>query len=178
VTSSVATLTVNIPAYITSEPQNQSVLQGANANFSVVATGDPELAYQWYHQLNSSASTTPLNGQTNASLNIIDANLNDAANYFVVVTNNYGSVTSTVAALVVQLLPQTLYITVANNQVAQLQFAGTPDFAYVLQSATNLTPPVTWQPIITNLSDSIGNWTFADTNTVNYPARFYRMQMQ
>jgi hypothetical protein len=94
----------------------------------------------------------------------------------VVVTNNYGTVTSTVAALVVEGLPQNLYITVEDNQAVQLQFTGTPDIPYVLQSATSLNPPVAWQSIITNLSDGNGNWTFVDTNAINYPAQFYRLQ--
>jgi len=176
VTSSVVTLTVNVPSYITSEPQSQSVLQGANANFSVVATGDPPLAYQWYLQVDSFTPATSLNGQTNANLNIINANIDDSGHYFVVVTNNYGTVTSTVAALVVEGLPQNLYITVEDNQAVQLQFTGTPDIPYVLQSATSLNPPVAWQSIITNLSDGNGNWTFVDTNAINYPAQFYRLQ--
>ena len=264
VTSSVVSLTVNIPAYITSQPQNQSVLQGGSANFGVVATGDPSLAYQWYQQLNISATAAPLYGQTNTTLNISGATINDAGYYFVIVTNNFGSVTSvlatltvldvpptitsqpasqnvlvgnnasfvvsasgtpslgyqwqkngfnlsaatlstysipststndtglylvivtndygsatsSIASLVVGVLPQNFGITIANSKSVQVQLAGTPNFPYVLQSATNLNPPVAWQNIITNISDSAGNWTFVDTNAINYPARFYRLQLQ
>jgi hypothetical protein len=174
VTSAVATLTVNIPAYITSDPQSQTVLQGGNATFIVVATGDSPLTYQWYQQLNTATSGSSLNGETNADLNIIRANINESGNYFVVVTNDYGSVTSRVASLIVGLPPQRLNIAFSGWNGVQLQMTGTPNFAYVIQSATNLAWPIQWQSLVTNSADANGVWQFADTNTIGYPQRFYR----
>lgn len=55
-----------------------------------------------------------------------------------------------------------------------VQFNGTPGYSYVLQAATNLAPPVIWQPVYTNLVGTDGNWIFTDTNTLARPARFYR----
>ena len=55
----------------------------------------------------------------------------------------------------------------------QIQFSGTPNYPYILQSATNLTPPVNWQPVLTNSADGKGNWQFADTN-LNNGQKFYR----
>jgi hypothetical protein len=42
-----------------------------------------------------------------------------------------------------------------------------------LYAATNLTPPALWQPICTNVTG--GLWQFTDTNTSGKPARFYRL---
>jgi hypothetical protein len=42
-----------------------------------------------------------------------------------------------------------------------------------LYEATNLSPPVSWQPIYTNLTG--GLWQFNDTNAGVNPARFYRL---
>ena len=42
-----------------------------------------------------------------------------------------------------------------------------------LYSATNLTPPVLWLPICTNLTG--GLWQFTDTNTAGISAKFYRL---
>ena len=40
-------------------------------------------------------------------------------------------------------------------------------------AATNLTPPVLWQPICTNVTG--GLWQFTDTNTAAYKRKFYRL---
>jgi hypothetical protein len=56
----------------------------------------------------------------------------------------------------------------------QIQFAGTPYSPYILQMATNLTPPVNWQSILTNPADLKGNWSFTVTNLSAVPAGFYR----
>ena len=47
VTSAVATLTVNVPPSIDTEPQSQSVNEGASVSFFVIATGTAPLSYQW-----------------------------------------------------------------------------------------------------------------------------------
>jgi hypothetical protein len=70
--------------------------------------------------------------------------------------------------------PQNLSAYFIQNNAFQLEFFGTPNYSYALQATTNLTPPINWQTIITNTTDANGFWNFADTNTVLYPARFYR----
>jgi hypothetical protein len=47
VTSSAATLTVNNPPTITTQPTGRSVLVGQTTSFSVTATGTGPLSYQW-----------------------------------------------------------------------------------------------------------------------------------
>ncbi|MDW8310320.1 MAG: fibronectin type III domain-containing protein, partial [Verrucomicrobiales bacterium] len=47
VTSLIATLTVLVPPLITQQPQDQTVVAGQNATFSVVAGGSAPLFYQW-----------------------------------------------------------------------------------------------------------------------------------
>lgn len=63
------------------------------------------------------------------------------------------------------------------SQGAQLSCTGTPDTPYVLQVATNLTPPINWQPVVTNYSDANGNWTYLDPNALTAPALFYRTEL-
>jgi hypothetical protein len=60
----------------------------------------------------------------------------------------------------------------------QLQLCGTPSYPYVLLRATNLAPPVVWQPVVTNLTDTNGNWSFTDSISSSAPARFYRAAAQ
>jgi len=55
-----------------------------------------------------------------------------------------------------------------------LQFIGASNCPYVLESATNLVFPVTWQSVVTNSTDANGNWSFTDTNANQYSQRFFR----
>src|SRR6185369_8397213 len=98
-TSSVATLTVNpaaVPPSIISQPEDQTVLAGQSASFSVIATGAPPFGYQWYFNTN-----TPLLNATNDTLTFANAQPANAGTYSVIVTNAYGAATSDVAVLVV-----------------------------------------------------------------------------
>ncbi len=96
VTSSVATLTLGgviTPPVITSQPQSLVVNPGSNATFTVAATGTMPLAYQWFFNANAIAGPLPA---TFTQTNVQAANV---GNYFVVVSNAGGSVTSSVAVL-------------------------------------------------------------------------------
>ncbi len=98
VTSAVATLTVStngMPPGILTQPQSLSVEVGQNANFTVTANGTAPLKYQWrFGGANISGATTNSYTRSNAQLS-------DAGNYDVVVTNAAGSITSAVATLTV-----------------------------------------------------------------------------
>ena len=74
---------------ITIQPQDQTVFEDTNSSFSVTAKGK-YLNYQW------KKDGVDLTGETNATLNITDANatLHDG-NYSVVVSNDFGSLEST-----------------------------------------------------------------------------------
>jgi uncharacterized repeat protein (TIGR03803 family) len=54
-----------------------------------------------------------------------------------------------------------------------LHFLGGPNSTNVVQSATSLVPPVTWQNVSTNVADANGGWQFTQTNLTNSP-EFYR----
>jgi len=97
-TSAVAILTVEppVPPAITAQPQDLTNVVGSTAVFSVTTTGSAPLHYQWYY-----STGTLLVGQTNATLSFSISSTNDSGGYSVVVTNAYGSVTSTVAQLTV-----------------------------------------------------------------------------
>lgn len=173
VTSTQATLVLAAGAAptITTQPAGRAIMIGAAASLSVTADGTPELRYQWHRNgFALPAATLPV-------YSISSASTNDSGAYVVIVTNAYGSATSGIANLVVGRPPQRLAVNFASGQGVHLQSSGTPNFPYVLQSATNLAPPVSWQPVVTNLADTGGNWAFTDTNTSQYPARFYRMSV-
>jgi hypothetical protein len=77
------------------QPANQATTVGGTANFSVTAGGTPPLSYQW------SFNGMNISGATNITLTLTNVQLSQAGNYAVVVTNQYGSVTSSNAVLAV-----------------------------------------------------------------------------
>ena len=81
---------------IVQQPQDLTVASGNSASFTNAVTGAAPLFYQWYFNTN-----TPVSGGTNAILFIASATNNQAGYYSVIVTNNYGSVTSLAAKLTV-----------------------------------------------------------------------------
>jgi uncharacterized delta-60 repeat protein len=95
VTSVVATLTVHDPA-ITRQPANAEAIAGQPAAFTIVAIGTAPLTWQWRKNL-----TNYLAGATNATLTVTNAQGPDAGIYDVVVSSPYGSATSAVALLTV-----------------------------------------------------------------------------
>jgi len=122
-------------------------------------------------------SAISLAGQTNSILSLWAVTNSSAANYFVVVTNNYGSVTSSVASLTVFLPPQAFTAINTNKGKLKLNLSGTPSYPYILQTATNLTQPINWIPVLTNLADTNGNWSITVTN-MSQKISFYRAAAQ
>jgi hypothetical protein len=99
VTSTSATLTVNNPVVITTQPVSQSITVGSPVIFSVDVTGTAPIAYQWRR------NSVAIAGATSSSYTISSAQTSDAGNYTVVVTNAAGSVTSSTAVLKVNIPP-------------------------------------------------------------------------
>jgi hypothetical protein len=92
-TSAVATLTVNAPVTITGNPLPQVVAAGQTAEFHVVATGTPELGYQWLF------NGTNLPGATASSLLITNVGMSALGAYHAEVWNAYSAATSAPALL-------------------------------------------------------------------------------
>jgi len=109
--SSVVTLTVLDPPTIFSQPVSEVADAGQTAVLSVVAGGASPLGYQWYF------NSIPLANQTNASLIFNPIQTNNAGNFFVVASNQVGSVTSSVAALTV-LVPPAITVPPLNGLAA------------------------------------------------------------
>ena len=95
-TSAPATLTLAAPPSITTQPTDQLVECHGTATFTVAATGDAPLTYQWYYN-----DTTSLTDQTNATLTLGTVSIASSGNYKVVVTNPAGSTASVNAVLTV-----------------------------------------------------------------------------
>jgi endonuclease/exonuclease/phosphatase family metal-dependent hydrolase len=78
---------------IVSQPQNQTVTNGASVTFSVSVSGTPPLNFQWQ------CSGTNLPGAVSSNLTLTDVTFAQAGIYIVVVTNATGSTISDPVAL-------------------------------------------------------------------------------
>jgi hypothetical protein len=89
-------LTVPSPPSITAHPQSQTATVGGTVTFTVSATGEPALLYQWRKD------GADIFGATGATLKLNNVQPSDAGAYTVVVSNAAGSVTSDTARLTVE----------------------------------------------------------------------------
>lgn len=99
----------------------------------------------------------------------------DAGTYSVVITTlNTGlSVASTIVTLTVALPPVINGIAQNSDGSFSLNLATTTNVNSRVFAATNLCPPIVWQPIYTNSTG--GAWQFIDTNTGGIACKYYRL---
>lgn len=83
------------PVAINSHPQPIAINENETAIFTVSATGDGDLSYQWLKDGDL------IEGATSSSLSIPSVSLSDAASYSVIVSNSQGPAISDAASLTV-----------------------------------------------------------------------------
>jgi hypothetical protein len=130
VTSSAATITVNIAPSITTQPVSQTVTAGQTATFTVAATGTATLTYQWKKNGTAITGATSTSYTTPATMSS-----DNGAQFTVTVTNSAGNVTSSAATLTVNVAPS-----IATQPVSQTVTAGqTATFAVAATGTSTLT---------------------------------------
>jgi hypothetical protein len=161
------------PPQILSQPQSLTNLVGTTADFSAAATACTPVAYQWF--FNSGI----LANQTNYALAITSLSTTNAGNYFMIASASGGSTTSIVATLTV-LIPPGIASNPAINADGSftLNLTGSPGYAYILETTTNLSSSAGWQPVATNTLGTNGVWQFNDAQATNFLQRFYRLKFE
>jgi Immunoglobulin I-set domain len=163
----------SVVADITPAPVNVGNV-GETVSFSAAFTGTPPLSYQWY--FNNGFGPMPISSLGNPSvgsntLMLSNLQLTNDGIYSVVAQNGAGSVTSSVATLVVN-PPANSPPPAANLPPVSLQISNSVGVAHlqwaqgVLQQSLNPAGP--WTPIATNLEG--GSYTVPVTNA----AAFFR----
>ena len=114
---------------IVSQPAATAVYADSSAAFNVTAFGNAPLYYNWKRSGTNLLDQGNVSGSTTATLTITNVSAADTNNYYVVVTNNCGAVTSSVAALSLILTPrilsQPLSVAVGIGQTAQFTVSAT-----------------------------------------------------
>ena len=124
---------ISLPPAITLAPQSQTVNVGQTVNFSVTASGTAPLTYQWQFD------GAKILGATSSTLTLTNVQTGEAGSYTAVVTNSFGSVTSTVASLTVTmpmfapsifLEPESQTVISGQNVTFNVDASGTPPLTY------------------------------------------------
>jgi Immunoglobulin I-set domain/Viral BACON domain/Immunoglobulin domain len=145
-TSSNAMLSIMDSApVITVQPADESVQVGTMATFTVAAIGSKPFYYQW--SFGDWSSATNIDGATNDTLILSNAQLADSGVYFVTVSNGLGATPSYGATLTVYELPvvtsqpTNVVVAVRSNAEFSVSVSGTGPFYYQwFQNQTNSLP--------------------------------------
>ena len=168
-TSQVATLTVLVPASITTQPQSRTGLEGTTATFSSAVSGIPPPAYQWLKD------ATNISGATGSSYSIPSLGPTDAGDYTVVASNSVNTITSQVARLNVVHAPVLANVGLMGNKVT---FGFTREAGPIYDVLWSAFLPATNWPILANFPVVSSNSSVSMTNsTTNSDSRFYRIRM-
>ncbi|HNP65570.1 MAG TPA: Ig-like domain-containing protein, partial [Woeseiaceae bacterium] len=146
---------------ITTNVQDVTVLEGENATFTVSASGG-YLQYGWQQSVDGGATFFPVGfNQPNVTFNAVPA-WADGQRVRVAVSNSVGSVSSRVALLTVNSLPQVIVVPASAGAVAgqnvtfTAQASGTAPLSYQWQRSDN--NGTTWAAIAAATNSS---YTFA-----------------
>lgn len=134
-------------------PAMTNALTGQNVTFTASALGQTPISYQWFQ---GNPPGTILAGQTSTTLTLSNLDLSKAGNYFVVVSNVYGSATSSVAAVTLVYPPSIVTppsgtnLSLHGSAILSVTASGTGPLQYqwslgsnVLVNATNSTYTLT-----------------------------------
>jgi hypothetical protein len=163
---------VNIPPGIIAQPQDRNVNAGQSATFSVTASGTAPLSYQWR------CHGTNIGGATASGYTRSNVQPGDAGSYSVVVTNVAGSLTSSNAALTVNVPP-----TITTQPLSQTNLAGssvtvsvtatgTEPLSYWWQYNGSTHPPGGSSFVVTEagsysvIVSNLAGWVVSDTATL------------
>jgi len=147
------------------QPETTNVVANTNENgvFVVQAIGNPVPTNLWHF------NGTPISGATNATYTITNVQTNHNGGYTVIVGNASGSVTSSVASLIVHHdSAARLCLLDMTSNAFRVHISGLTNRPYVVLTSTNLA--TNWTTIYTNF---VSFW-YTNFNTTNDRQRFYR----
>jgi hypothetical protein len=168
VSNLVATLTlVHLPPVFSVQPISTTALSNSFAGFSTIAYGD-SLSYQWYYNSSASGIATfaPVPGATASTYTNNPALV--TTNYFVVVSNPGGAITSAPVTLTVVVAPPPSFVAYTN--AGQVYSQGFDSMPVATNTTANTGNPVTideWVP--GNSKDVKNTYSLANPFDFTYP---------
>jgi hypothetical protein len=159
---------VSAPTF-TLQPVSQTAECGSSATFSVSATGDGPVSYQWYF------GASAIGGATGSTLTLGAVSSANSGTYSAVASNAGGSATSSVVTLtVVDTTPVSLAIQKVGTNAIIISWPQTCA-SYTLEQTDALTPPLTiWSP--TGVAPTIVSGHWQVMLTTSGTKAFYRLR--
>jgi hypothetical protein len=150
------------------QPENRTFTAGHTLSLNALALGSLPLNYQWRF------GNTALSGQTNHWLSTPNVQPDAAGSYTVVVSNNFGAVTSAVATVTITNIPRPLLTALRATNGASFSFYGFMTVQYAIEHKDRLQDSV-WQ----QLEQRTGAGGTVIVTDVAAPAtgRFYRIRI-
>ncbi len=152
------------PAFVVTQPSDQTVTSGSDVSFTVVPGGTPPFDYQW------TWNGMRLAGATTSSLTLTNVQFGQAGAYAVTITNSLGFVESSNAVLTVVLPPAALRVVsvsamggeqvtvpveiVANGDENGLQFSLSYNPSLLAYSGVRLGPDLLDATLVVNTNQS------------------------
>jgi alpha-tubulin suppressor-like RCC1 family protein len=177
-TSRVAQVTVTAgPPVISSQPQPITALGGSTVNFHVGASGLGPFSYQWRQRATNNL------GSNSDLLTLAQVSRSNSGLYSVVVSNDFGSTTSSNAqlrVLVPQLFSQPVVLPNGSVNITSGDCDGgflTSNYlsGFTAQASSNL---VNWVTVTNSLTVTNGMLLLTDPQQTNFSQRFYRIVEQ
>ncbi len=137
-TTNVATLTVQTPPVVTTQPSSQTVTAGQTAAFTAAASGFPVPGVQWQVSTDG-ISWTNISGAISTTYNFVTSSADNGKQFHAVFTNAVGTATSSTAVLTVNAGP------VITTNPTNLTVNASQTAAFTAAASGNPTPTVQWQ---------------------------------
>jgi hypothetical protein len=162
-TTSAATLTVQFPPSITTNPTNQTVNAGHSVSFRVAASGNPAATVQWQVSTDGGQTFSNVTGATSATLTFTASASQSGYIYKAVFTNSLGTATTSNATLTVKFAPS-----ITTNPGSQSVIAGS-SVTFTAAASGNPVPTVQWQ-VSTNGGTTFTNISGATSTSLTFVA--------
>ena len=134
------TITVGAPPAVTTNPASKTVIEGADATFTVAGTGTPAPTVQWSRKAPGETVFTEISGATTATLTLPDVTrAQDGTEVRAILTNAIGQATSSTATLTVNVPPA-----IAGQPADQIATEGA-DAIFTVAAEGHPAPTVQWQ---------------------------------
>jgi hypothetical protein len=161
-------LTVSAQPVITDQPVSLILTQGNTGAFTVTASGPAPLSYQWiFCPKPNWNQATNIQGATSSSLTIPTAQFSDAGTYLVIVSDSFGSVTSSPASLTVVSLPSLLYEGLVHSALGQASLSLQSNLLTVGNFGPNTQDGVIISGgDVVGMSAELDDLSFSDTNSI------------
>lgn len=169
VTSAPAVVSIGSPPGFVTQPISKSALIGQNVSFAAATFGSTPLTFQWNKDNSQLSDGGVYAGTSTTALTLTSITANENGSYTLTVTNSAGSTNSNPATLSVASPPH-VGLDRANSTVSGTTL---PGITYVVQSTADLTAPVVWTPLVTNITDNSGALSY--TNTPSGSQQFLRI---